>query len=35
MKIDPPHITGRTPEEKLEQLIRYLRMLAEKLNNET
>ena len=27
----PPNITGRTQEEKLDQLIRYLRELAQKL----
>lgn len=31
-KIDPPHITGRTTEEKLQQVIRYLWRLAEELN---
>lgn len=27
----PPHITGKTNEEKLDQLIRYLQELAQKL----
>ena len=34
MNFEPPHITGKTTEEKLEQIIRYLRQLAEKLNME-
>lgn len=34
MKIEPPHITGKTTEEKLQQVIRYLWMLAEQLNME-
>ena len=33
-KFDPPHITGRTTEEKLQQVIRYLWQLTEELNME-
>jgi hypothetical protein len=33
-KIAPPHITGKTTEEKLQQVIRYLWSLAEQLNME-
>lgn len=31
-KFDPPHITGKNTQEQLEQVIRYLRTMAEMLN---
>lgn len=34
IKIDPPHITGSNTSEQLQQVIRYLRRLAEQLNME-
>lgn len=34
IKIDPPHITGTSPQEQLKQLIRYLHRLTEQLNME-
>lgn len=33
-KIDPPHITGKTPQEQLNQIKAYLWKLAEQLNLE-
>lgn len=32
MKIRYPNITGKTQEEKMEQLLRWLRQLVEELN---
>ena len=34
IKIDPPHVTGSNTQEQLQQVIRYLRRLAEQLNIE-
>ena len=34
MKLEPPHITGKTTEEKLQQVIKYLWQLVEQLNVE-
>jgi hypothetical protein len=34
IKIDPPHVTGASDHEKLQQLINYVRRLVEQLNIE-
>ena len=34
MKLEPPHITGKTTDEKLQQVIKYLWQLVEQLNME-
>ena len=33
-RFEPPHITGSTTQEQLQQVIRYLWRLAEQLNME-